>query len=185
MGKYIILLAFFAVIVHLLPMSNAYMCRYSLTSHNHANTFSIGNSIRYQCGFATNMMNSRDDADDDSDADGTISTLKGSDRRALRAISIRLKTTDSLVMLQTKSNYNDNFIDNLDNVLKSRELVQIKLIDCKKKKDAKAVGIVIASSTQSELVQVVGHSILLYKPSNDDNGAITQLLKKEIEKISS
>lgn len=42
--------------------------------------------------------------------------------------------------------------------------VNVRVLFAQKKKEAKAVGTVMARSAGAELVQVIGHTYLLYKP---------------------
>ena len=62
----------------------------------------------------------------------------------------------------------------VEDVLAGHELVQIKL-RVKKKSEANELGLKIAEASSSLLAQTVGHSILLYRPS-EPNGRVTKLL---------
>ena len=107
-------------------------------------------------------------------------SMKGYERRALRAISNRLKQDLGLVVLQCDESPSENFMSNLQDVLKSREMVQIRA-DVQKKKEAKELGSKLAEDTCSELVQVLGHTILLYR-SCGPQGVVTKLLADEVSK---
>ena len=63
---------------------------------------------------------------------------------------------------------------NVEDVLAGHELVQIKL-RVKKKSEANELGLKIAEASSSLLAQTVGHSILLYRPSQP-TGRVTKLL---------
>jgi RNA-binding protein YhbY len=52
-----------------------------------------------------------------------------------------------------------------------------------KKKDAKSIGQSLSTQTESELIQVLGHTILLYKRSNViPSKAVTLALELELNK---
>jgi RNA-binding protein YhbY len=44
--------------------------------------------------------------------------------------------------------------------------VNVRVLFAQKKKEAKAVGTVMARCAEAELVQVIGHTYLLYKPGS-------------------
>ncbi len=44
--------------------------------------------------------------------------------------------------------------------------MNVRVLFAQKKKEAKAVGTVMARSASAELVQVIGHTYLLYKPAD-------------------
>lgn len=108
------------------------------------------------------------------------SVFKGKHRRILRSIANRLKSNDEMSTLQYSGRIekDDAFIDNLKSILIAHELVLIKA-NVKKKKEAKEMGLKLALSSGSELVQVVGHTILLYSSSGED-GKVTKMLGKEL-----
>jgi RNA-binding protein YhbY len=106
--------------------------------------------------------------------------LKGFQRRALRAISNRLKQQQGIVILQCDEVPSDNFMNNLNDVMRSRELVQLRM-DVEKKKEAKVLGEKLAQETSSELVQVLGHTVLLFKSCGPD-GAVTKMMEVEVAK---
>lgn len=59
----------------------------------------------------------------------------------------------------------------IDEALTKRELIKINVLkNCMD--DPKSIGIVLAERTQSELIQVIGRKIVLYK-ANKDNPKIT------------
>ena len=116
------------------------------------------------------------DGDDDDDTVTAASSLKGSDRREIRALANKLKSENRLQCASINvRNISDSAVSNIEKLLLSDELLQVKL-NVEKKRDAKLVGAELALSTQSELVQTVGHSVLLYRPGTR---SIVQTLLKE------
>ena len=110
------------------------------------------------------------------------SVLTGKHRRALRAVANRLKqdkTLDSLIY-KTKQPKETSLL-NLNNILNIKEMVLLKL-DVEKRKEAKILGLELAVETKSELIQVVGHTVLLYKQSSPPNN-ISNMLESELKKI--
>ena len=103
------------------------------------------------------------DEDGDDDA-STGSTLRGFERREIRALANRLKFENKLQCTSLNvRDISDSARRNIESLLLSDELLQVKL-NVDKKKEAKEVGVGLARSTGSELVQTIGHSILLYRP---------------------
>jgi RNA-binding protein YhbY len=68
---------------------------------------------------------------------------------------------------------------NLEDVIASRELVQVRF-KVEKKKEAKDIGEKISLETRSLLAQVVGHTVLLYRASTPP-GKVSKLLSDLIE----
>lgn len=123
-----------------------------------------------------------EDVEDNEGDEETASSLRGFERRALRAIAARLKRDDKLQMLSCKfraeSDFTDSYLNNLSDILKANELVQVKcLVD--KKKEAKVLGSLLCKKLDAELAQTVGHSVLLYKRA-DPPMEISKLLAQEI-----
>lgn len=107
--------------------------------------------------------------------------LKGFEKRGLRAIANRLKQSKILITLQQPKKFaedSEGFLLNLIEQLSAREMVNIKL-DVEKKSEAKIVALQFAEKTESEIVQVVGHSVLLYKRANPPK-EVSELLSKEV-----
>jgi RNA-binding protein YhbY len=100
----------------------------------------------------------------------------GKFRRQLRAIANTKKAESSLAVLHVggMKEITEAFKVNVRAQLLAHELVQVKT-RVKKKKEAAALGEELASATDSEVAQVVGHSILLFQ-SNDKE--VTGLLTK-------
>lgn len=95
----------------------------------------------------------------------SMSQLNGKDRRFLRSIAGRMKTENNLSVVDSATYpLTPNNFQGLKQSLKLKELVQVKFRQIKKKAEAKTAGIALAESLECELVQVVGHSVLLYQP---------------------
>lgn len=121
-----------------------------------------------------------------NDIHNDVDMLSGKHRRILRSIANRNKLNntidviqynkDSLANIRFQRYKDDNAFKNLEKLLLTKELVIVKL-NVEKRKEAKVIGQEIANYTQSNLVQVIGHTLLLYK---DNNKLITQQLNKEL-----
>ena len=102
----------------------------------------------------------------------------GKFRRQLRAIANSKKAEGTLATVhvgERREELSPSFFKDMKNILRARELVYVKT-RVKKKKEAAALGEVIASATNSEVVQVVGHSILLFQ--SFDKEISDQLLRE-------
>ncbi|MDF2904011.1 MAG: putative RNA-binding protein [Bacillus sp. (in: firmicutes)] len=66
-----------------------------------------------------------------------------------------------------KGGVNDNMIEQITNALEARELMKISVLqNCEEDRDAVAQKLVTGS--RSELVQVIGKTIVLYKESKEN-----------------
>lgn len=113
-------------------------------------------------------------------------TLTGKHRRILRAIANRMKSNNEMSTLQYsgKTEQDDGaFIENLKSILIAHELVAIKT-KVEKRKLAKAIGEKLAVETDSNLVQVVGHTILLYQASPYSTSEVTKAMLKELAAVN-
>lgn len=63
-----------------------------------------------------------------------------------------------------KNGINENVIKQIDDVLEARELIKIKVLNNAEFK-ASDVGIALAESSRSDLVQTVGSMVILYRIS--------------------
>ena len=96
--------------------------------------------------------------------DDTISyTSNGKERRALRAIANRMKQDASLLTLPGSISYNENFIKNVKESLEAKEMILLKFNDSGKKKEVKQIMMDICKLSKSEIIQVVGHTALIFK----------------------
>eukprot|EP00638_Chattonella_subsalsa_P010402 CAMPEP_0117756856 /NCGR_PEP_ID=MMETSP0947-20121206/14352_1 /TAXON_ID=44440 /ORGANISM="Chattonella subsalsa, Strain CCMP2191" /LENGTH=123 /DNA_ID=CAMNT_0005576573 /DNA_START=419 /DNA_END=790 /DNA_ORIENTATION=+ len=95
--------------------------------------------------------------------------LTGKEKRALRSFAGQQKSKGKMFTINYAGGADEeiaeNFVRELETGLEAHELINIKMLYLKKKKLAKEVGEAMAQATQSKLVQVIGHSVLLYKPS--------------------
>jgi RNA-binding protein len=85
--------------------------------------------------------------------------LRGKDRRFLRGLGVNLQAHIRISGGEVK----DTHLDEIDAALEKNELVKIKLIGSMAKDEKKALAESLAKKTDSELIQVVGSAILLYK----------------------
>lgn len=60
-------------------------------------------------------------------------------------------------------------------------MLQLRLNNLDKAQDVKAISCSLAEHTESEVVQVVGHTLLLFKASKPAS-VVSLLLKQELEK---
>ena len=114
----------------------------------------------------------------DYDSD-TYSHVNGSMRRGLRKLAGQLKNEDKLQQIawssKTKATTEDavealefppEWMEHLDQLLWSHEVVNIRLNKAvSKKKLAKQLGNRIAESLGAHVAQVLGHTVLLYRPA--------------------
>lgn len=108
-------------------------------------------------------------------------TNNGKERRALRAISNRMKQSSTLLILPSSISYNENFIKNVIESLDSKEMVLLKFNDIGKKKDVKEIISDICKQTKSEIIQVLGHTALIYKEKGKAS-MIRKALNDELER---
>jgi RNA-binding protein YhbY len=106
----------------------------------------------------------------------------GKFRRQLRAIANQKKSEGLLSVMHVSGHqdFSEAFYSDVRSNLMKHELVQVKT-RVKKKKDAVVLGDDLALNTDSEVAQVVGHSILLFK--SNDKGEVTQLLTKAMGRM--
>lgn len=67
-----------------------------------------------------------------------------------------------------KGGISDNLINQLSDALEARELIKISVLD-NAPDVAKSFGSCVAEATHSELVQVIGNKITLYRPRKKDS----------------
>ena len=116
----------------------------------------------------------------------------GKTRRMLRSIAARMMRNEaenpdspskltilSINQLDGVVN-NQPFIENMSQQLKAKELLKLKVTGKGlKKKDVKEMGVKLSAQTGSEVVQVLGHSLLFFKESSSE-GVVTSQLRKEL-----
>ena len=86
--------------------------------------------------------------------------LKGSQRRALRALGHHLEP----IVLLGQSGITDGVIGAVEQALKDHELIKVKV----NPDDRREAAAQLAEATSSELVQVLGRTVLLYKPRKEN-----------------
>lgn len=83
-----------------------------------------------------------------------------------RAYLRSLASTQNSVFQVGKSSLTTEFIDAIKEVLESRELIKINVLkNCMD--DPKEIANTLASHTRSEVVQVIGRKIILYKQADE------------------
>ncbi len=88
--------------------------------------------------------------------------LTGKQKRYLRALATEEKTIFQI----GKDGLSDNLIEQVDHAIDARELIKISVLK-NSSVDIKETGFDLARFTNSELVQVIGRTIVLYRPSRD------------------
>ncbi|MCK6541848.1 ribosome assembly RNA-binding protein YhbY [bacterium] len=87
-----------------------------------------------------------------------MSELTGKQKRFLRGLGNAIKATISV----GKSGITDNTYLSVNNGFNTKELIKVKVQDgCDL--DKKEVAEMISEGTQSQIVQIIGNNILLYK----------------------
>ncbi len=85
-----------------------------------------------------------------------------------RAYLRGLANTIDAIFQIGKGGISDNLIKQLSDALEARELIKISVLETAPE-NAKPLGQEIAVATNSELVQVVGNKITLYRPRKKDS----------------
>lgn len=88
--------------------------------------------------------------------------LTGKQKRHLRALAHHLTP----IFQVGKGGMNDNLIRHIEEAIEVRELIKISVLN-NSSEDPKEVGAWVAEGSGSELVQVIGKTIVLYKESKD------------------
>ncbi len=89
--------------------------------------------------------------------------LNGKQRRHLRALGHALAP----VALIGKGGLTDSFVEAVDQALTTHELVKLKLLDTAAL-DRHEAATELATRTRAEVAQVLGGTILLYRPDPDE-----------------
>lgn len=98
--------------------------------------------------------------------------LKGKQKRQLRALAHHL----SPIFQVAKSGVNSDMIQGIRDALEKRELLKVSILqNCEEDKDE--VAKILSERTSSELVQVIGHTIVLYKQSSKEKYRKIELVK--------
>ncbi|NDI33777.1 ribosome assembly RNA-binding protein YhbY [Chengkuizengella sediminis] len=89
--------------------------------------------------------------------------LTGKQKRYLRSLAHNLTP----IFQVGKGGVNDHLIRHINEAIEGRELMKISVLS-NNLDDRKEIGEKIAKSSKSELVQVIGNVIVLYKESEDN-----------------
>lgn len=106
-------------------------------------------------------------------------SLNGGSRRLLRSIAATLKRTKELSTIRCTRTPTAHILLEIGQSLDMHELVLLRIDDVDKNKQAKLVGSELAALTNSSLVQTLGHTALLYKPSNSPDSVVAAMLQAE------
>ena len=88
--------------------------------------------------------------------------LKGKDKRYLRAQA----NTKNAIFQIGKDALSENLIEGVDIALESHELIKISVLkSCVT--DVRELAFDLSSSTNSEIVQIIGRTIILYRQSKE------------------
>lgn len=86
--------------------------------------------------------------------------LSGKQKRFLRSMTQTMNATFQV----GKDGVSKNMIIAISDGLEAHELLKIKVLDnCMQ--DLNAVALDLSAGTKSEIVQIIGHTIILYRPS--------------------
>ncbi len=89
--------------------------------------------------------------------------LTGKQKRYLRSLAHHLTP----IFQVGKGGTNDHLVRHIEDAIESRELIKISVLNnCLD--DPREIGAEIAEASGSELVQVIGKTIVLYKESKDN-----------------
>ena len=98
--------------------------------------------------------------------------LKGKQKRQLRVLAHHLTP----IFQVGKSGVNSEMVQGIRDALEKRELLKVSILqNCEEDKDE--VAKVLSERTSSELVQVIGHTIVLYKQSSKEKYRKIELVK--------
>lgn len=98
--------------------------------------------------------------------------LRGKQKRQLRALAHHLNPIFQI----GKSGITPDMVIGIADALEKRELIKISILqNCDEDKDELAE--TIAGRTNAELVQVIGHTIVLYKQSSKEKYRKIELVK--------
>lgn len=89
--------------------------------------------------------------------------LTGKQKRFLRSKAHHVNPTFQI----EKAGLNENMIEQLDEILENRELIKIHILQ-NNMDDKSELARAVSEATNSELVQVIGSMIVLYKESKEN-----------------
>ncbi len=88
--------------------------------------------------------------------------LTGKQKRYLRGIA----STQSAMFQIGKDGLNDNLIYMVDDALRKHELIKIRILRTVAE-DPEELAFDLAMNTKSEVVQIIGHNIVIYRRAKD------------------
>lgn len=88
--------------------------------------------------------------------------LSGKQKRYLRGLA----SCDKTIFQIGKDSLSDNLIEQVDHAIEARELVKISVLK-NSPVDIEETAFDLARLTDSELVQIIGRTIVLYRPSRN------------------
>jgi RNA-binding protein len=91
-----------------------------------------------------------------------MTELTGKQKRHLRGLGQRMQCLATV----GKGGMNDAVLENLDRLLKQRELVKLRLTE-EQGADRKTAAEMLAEALQADVAGVVGRTVLLYRPNPD------------------
>ena len=88
--------------------------------------------------------------------------LTGKQKRYLRSLA----STQSATFRVGKEGVSENMIIGIRQGLEANEIVKIKVLDnCTQ--DLNEIALDLSAGTKSEIVQIIGHTVILYRPSKE------------------
>ena len=90
--------------------------------------------------------------------------LTSKQRAQLRGLANSLDT----ILQVGKDGIGDNLIKQADDALEARELIKGRVLENNIEYDARTAAEALAKATRSEVVQVIGRKIVLYRPAKDE-----------------
>ena len=100
--------------------------------------------------------------------------LKGYQKKYLKGLAHRLKP----VVIIGQNGLTDTVVLNAIDALKKHELIKVKFIDHKKRDQKKSMVESLEQQTQSDLVGLIGHVAIFFKPHLDPVKRIISLPDK-------
>ena len=88
--------------------------------------------------------------------------LTGKQKRYLRSLA----ETQPAIFQIGKEALSDNLIDTVDKALEARELIKIRILKTAPE-DTKELAFDLAMRTRSEIVQIIGRTLILYRRSRE------------------